>query len=1395
MERPLELCEVLEEEHRSLHGRVWAVTPADICDAGELAHQCLQLFPKRKYSTLEKSLKALYSDRAGVAFDLTALVESEAALIDVYPNLPLSDEARETIGRASSLPEKNRRTLDHLLVPSLRPATNFGWRFDRDQIRDPRGLVTACQTVFGERYAAETLKLDLDEARGWFANELNKHLVGSIAEWKKVDGRLRKPTQRLLADSRRQPRLEPGDLEYLNRRVLDDLFGSYVVSGTEARFNKYCEVVHRNAHTSALAISGGGIRSATFALGLLQGLARRHLLDKFDFISTVSGGGYIGSWLSSWMRRHPNGPRGVADELASMPEHPLQPEPEPVRHLREYSNYLTPKLGIMSGDTWALAATYVRNVILNWAILIPLLLCALAVPRVVTALYFNTQLGGRWGILILAGILLGYGLVYLGLTRPSDNRYRATGRGANDIEFRRKFLFPAIVGCVLLTTLWARWADNVVTWDHYPKEAMWVAFGAPLLMWLIHSYKYWQADISERRENMALQVSGTHRLLMKVSVELVAAVVAGAVSNLLLRTAATRVFSHPAPLLTFTVIPANAPQPAPIAAYFICFGVPLLLASFFVSAMIFVGASSVVNEDYDREWWARSSGWVLFVIVAWPVICGTVIFGPLLILYSPKLIGAVGGIGGLATILLGRSSKTKGKEEGKSTKGDLIARFLAPAIILMICAALSLVTSKIFIAIQKIPPIEGGAPTTTVTRVYNHLNAIYQTDFWTAIELMAALAALAAIASYVINVNQFSMHAMYRNRLIRAYLGASRRTRDANPFTGFDPDDNLSFDSLRPELLWASSFRAFDDFLDHLQHPREKNDDGTPAIDRQLADAMRESLGYDVLTKDLDRQERITAVFQVINCILRDGDLVAIAAGGAPAPKRKSSWRIFSSMIEGHQGGRLRRNRRFLEQNYPSEIYPFEAPLLQCADIRAIEWLQTSLRTTPFGKRLVTRFHDPGLSRSLSLCDRSLRHIVEKVVEEINEQMTTISFDDIRNGLDAPRRLSQPPRFDEVMANRRILEEQLRAPTDSKVEMQGTTEKLENAITPLCAPRPMHLVNAALNLVSGTNLAWQERKAESFTFSPLHAGSAELGYRETADYGGLQGITLGTAMTISGAAASPNMGYNSSAPLAFLLTLFNVRLGWWLGNPGPHGGGKLATYPRMGPRFAMRPLTAELSGNTNDRYPYIYLSDGGHFENLALYEMVLRRRRFIIVSDAGCDPEYKFDDLGNAIRKIRIDFGIPIDMSPIMYLHPRGTNDEGGKYCAIGTIRYSCVDRGNNVPDGTLLYIKPSIYMTEPKDVYNYAKANKGFPHETTADQFFSESQFESYRMLGSHVIDQICTAAGDDPVECGNWIAPTMEAFFKVAQHYVKGNTQQSAGFVPLATMADSTRATLPIT
>jgi hypothetical protein len=280
--------------------------------------------------------------------------------------------------------------------------------------------------------------------------------------------------------------------------------------------------------------------------------------------------------------------------------------------------------------------------------------------------------------------------------------------------------------------------------------------------------------------------------------------------------------------------------------------------------------------------------------------------------------------------------------------------------------------------------------------------------------------------------------------------------------------------------------------------------------------------------------------------------------------------------------------------------------------------------------------------------------------------------------------------------------------------------------------RPLPVMNATLNSVASTSYGRNDRQAYAFTFSPLHVGSPVLGYREASRYGSdgggpATGLSLGMALAVSGAAASPAMGVYSSKARAFLLTLANARLGLWFGNPAD-----ASTWQLSDPKVGVAPIVRELLGLDTDTNPYVYLSDGGHFENLGLWSMVARRCGVVIVADAGCDPDYTFADLANAVRRVRIDLGIPIEISTTSMT--RAGQGAGNAHAVVGRIRYSAVD-GAGAPDGFLLYVKATLSGDEPEDVRNFAAADPAFPHDTTSNQFFDEARFESYRALGYHSI------------------------------------------------------------
>jgi hypothetical protein len=1047
--------------------------------------------------------------------------------------------------------------------------------------------------------------------------------------------------------------------------------------------------IHKRGNRTALCVSGGGIRSATFALGVIQGLASAGILKRFDYLSTVSGGGFIGSWLSSWIRRHPEGVAGVERDLqrtdAAVAAHQtlstdgnmvlqttdrersprtIDPEPEPVRHLRDYSNYLSPKMGLLSGDSWTMASLYIRNLLLNLLVIIPLLALALAVPRLFSwgleQSRFVRPLVWPW---VFAGLTT-IGFAYIGWTRPVERVKDKNNKKlfeTSDGWFMVLCIVPLLFAGTALAIFWARMqrdaslAGNRLTW-----QAMGLAvLGMTLVPFLIY---YTRVAFAR---GASFKKTFWRTLGWKLLAELGATVVALITSLGLLYLLAQKVFYDPLrptprvaelpPLLRLGV------PSSPHAQLFVCFAVPAILLVFFVQGSIFVGLSGRKNEDYDREWWGRAGAWLLFFAAALALLSFISVFGPVALYNAPVILGTIGGGAGVVAALLGFSDKTsatqKKKEEGGKTTmaGNLASALIVPLFVAFLLAAISLGSTWIIQQFRddlKVDSenVEVAVPvalqsefthTTTLEahgqlfeqqnrlpaspllslaalRSARHLEVVKTT---TSAELVvfASLALLAGILSYRIGVNRFSMAALYRNRLIRAYLGASRYHREPNRFTGFDANDNLQMWQLRPEMLSSTDIPDAAAFVAALPAPRNARTNrgaGSDAVDPRSAVASHVSSNLAPAVTD------------------KPVDAAALAAN--------------------------------LNDLLLTTTFPFSD---------AVAWAPENDYDQTFRNRAV------------------LDHYFGKWIRPMAvPQGVVVTPPDDSDAL--PRQKARPP---------------------------------------------LHVVNTALNLTTGDELAWQQRQAESMTISPYHCGNLRLGFRPAREYGGEDGISLGTAIGISGAAASPNMGYHSSPLMAFLLTFFNIRLGAWLGNPGQAGE---ASYKKGHPYTSLKPMLDELTGSSNDKSPWVYLSDGGHFDNLGLYEMIVRRCHYIVLSDAGADPKFSFEDLGSAIRKIRTDLGVPIEFADKMEMAARPGDGtlKRGRYVARATIRYRAVD-GSTAKDGTLIYIKAGLYDEPscPRDVYNYAQESPFFPHEPTSDQFFSESQFESYRALGRHAVNEVC--------------------------------------------------------
>ncbi|WP_414475455.1 patatin-like phospholipase family protein [Microvirga sp. M2] len=285
---------------------------------------------------------------------------------------------------------------------------------------------------------------------------------------------------------------------------------------------------------------------------------------------------------------------------------------------------------------------------------------------------------------------------------------------------------------------------------------------------------------------------------------------------------------------------------------------------------------------------------------------------------------------------------------------------------------------------------------------------------------------------------------------------------------------------------------------------------------------------------------------------------------------------------------------------------------------------------------------------------------------------------------------------------------------------------------------PYLLVNTAVNLEGSDYLNRRGRNADSFVLSPLYIGSEATGYAKTLTMERIdRGINLGTAMAASGAAASANMGAQTIKPLTFSLAALNVRLGYWIPNPryAKTWTGWNSYLASVGPIY----YAMETFGAMNEERLNVYLTDGGHFDNLGIYELLKRRCSLIIAVDAEADPGMHFESFVRVQRYARIDLGTRIDL-PWEAVHrsalaiskegwrkPLLPDGHQGPHVAVGRIDYGYGERG------VLIYVKSSMSGDESDLICDYKRRNEAFPHETTADQFFSEEQFEVYRALGFH--------------------------------------------------------------
>jgi predicted acylesterase/phospholipase RssA len=307
-------------------------------------------------------------------------------------------------------------------------------------------------------------------------------------------------------------------------------------------------------------------------------------------------------------------------------------------------------------------------------------------------------------------------------------------------------------------------------------------------------------------------------------------------------------------------------------------------------------------------------------------------------------------------------------------------------------------------------------------------------------------------------------------------------------------------------------------------------------------------------------------------------------------------------------------------------------------------------------------------------------------------------------------------------------------PRDRVTGEQASLEPLHLNLSQLSdEDGPYHLINTALNVQSSKQVNRRGRNADFFLFSRNFIGSRATDYVATAD---MEAVTtdldLGTAMAASGAAASSNMGSATIKTLSPTLALLNIRLGLWLRNP--RWVAKRGGWSRKENFYFL----FEMLGLLNEERWSVYLTDGGHIENLGIYELLRRRCKVIIAVDAEADPQMAFGAFNVLERYALIDLGVRIELpwqqiTDATKKTGQLIDDTGdcpkllGPHVAVGEISYPGRRKG------VLIYIKASLTGDENDYIFHYKKRYGAFPHETTLDQLFSEEQFEAYRALGFH--------------------------------------------------------------
>lgn len=924
-----------------------------------------------------------------------------------------------------------------------------------------------------------------------------------------------------------------------------------------------------------LALSGGGIRSATFGLGVLERLRDIGLLERIDYLSTVSGGGYIGGWLSANCLRRQQLQQQQRQTRPTAKVAPSWLSPganwdQSIAHLRRYSKYLSPQVGLLSADTWTMGTIWLRNALLTQTIIVLMIALLMLLARVMHKWFVEWPTVGDWRWIAVALFSAAAG----GIARNQQQLDAERGKSARNHSTRTRALasvaMVAVIAWLSQNMSGGLFTDNANDRWVVPIALLALCTGYFAMPFVEYGVYWLQAKI-QRDGDPAVETDYGQ----------------GAVQRFVI--------------------------------------VPMVAVGFLLGAVLW-GQSSHKHGNgelgqihtYGKLWMESINYWELSLVLAF---------------------------GSLSLFACRSTRKRGGERSGKTMFQQSLIVVLATA-----CSGLVLHSLMVLIMLS--------------LNSVNHIDgASWSAMVWAPPAILFSFSLAVVMLIGIQGVDAIESVREWWSRMgawLCIYGMAWMIVMTASVYGPLVAAWLLSADSWTVDTALLTTIATTA---------------GGILAGKSGATGTKDRAGRSPLGMVLNALALIAPILLIVGLLIAVATAVHLVT--IYLAKDDFAWRGFATLKAGH-------------------------------------WQMLQLPNLPYWSE-----------HMLGLVAVALLIMAWRV--DINEFSLNAFY---RN------RLARC-----YLGATRCEDPQRKAQSFIGFDPDDDLPLAE--LGPVGAPQagPFHIFNCALNLGGSSDLSVHSRHSASFALTPHFVGShynsgasalPDTGLSATKTYGGArQPLTVAKAMAVSGAAASPNMGFHTSPLVAFALTFFNVRLGWWFPT------GRKAS--RATPAFGLTYLIKEMLGLASARSDFLMISDGGHFENLAAYELVGRRCRVIIISDAECDPDFKFEGLGNLIRMCKVDHGgteIDIDVRPII---------DGKQTYALGAIVYP--PHEGRQP-GLLVYLKAAMTGDEGAEVLQYKATHASFPHESTGNQFYGEDQFESYRTLGfetaKRALGGVAFAAGD---------------------------------------------------